>query len=164
MEYELYYAPAHIVESPENDGLQGDGLDRAVRRVREAGATYRVIDVSDRSREELEDAYERLAVPPSVRKRYRVRHIFGTNKYSGTFFGKGVPALVVLEDGRPQDVYPHEEDGKIVTIKDFLDRIWGSRERAGRGRELAARMDALRVSIGPLGVPTSELVEEGRTR
>ncbi len=144
------------------DAPENEGVERAVRQIREAAIEYRVVDAGAMTREEAQSAYERLAVPPSVRRRYRVRRVFGTNKYTGGFFGKGVPALVVLENGRPQDVYPHEEqDGTIVTIKDYLDRL--TRGEAG-GRELARRMDALRVRVGDVGVTARELIDEGRRR
>lgn len=160
MGIEFYYAPDDVRDSPENDGLHGAELSRTVRRIREVAADYRVIDVSEQTRDEQEDAYLRLAVPPSMFRRYRVRRTFGTHGAAGAFFGKGVPALIVTEHGRPRDVYPHEEqDGTIVTIKDYLDRL----ERGG-GVDLAARMDALRAQIGNVGATARDLIEEGRRR
>lgn len=157
-EYEFYYDPGDVLDAPENRELS-----RATRRIREAGATYRVIDAGKMTREQAEQTYIERAVPPSVTRRYRVRRVFGTNKYAGGFFGKGVPALVVLEDGRPADVYPHEEqDGTIVTINDYLDRQQRAME-ADRGA-LVARMDALRATIGPVGVRARDLIDEGRRR
>ncbi len=156
-EHELYYDPDDISDSPVNAGIGENGIERTVRRVSEAGAEYRVVDASELTRAEAEDAYQRLAVPPSVRRRYRVRGVFGTNKYSGGFFGKGVPALVVLENGRPKDIYPHQEqDGTIVTINDYLDRLDNG------GTALAARMDALRERIGKIGATARELIDDGR--
>ena len=68
---------------------------------------------------------------------------------------------MVLENGRPVDVYPHEEqDGTIVTIRDYLERIGGGAE--GGGSELARRMDALRARIGRVDATARELIEEGR--
>ena len=152
------------------DDLSSAALGEVTRRLREAGVEYRVVDAGELSREEREAAYHNLAVRPSVRRRYRVRRVFGTNKYPGSFFGSGVPALVVIEDGRPVDVYPHEEqDGTIVTIDDYLRSLGGS-DRADRAAEtgdraaLLRRMDALRSSIGAVGVSTRELIEDGRVR
>lgn len=157
-EYEFYYDPDDVSETPENQDLA-----RAARRIREAGAAYRVVDASKMTREQAEQRYIERAVPPSMAKRYQVRLVFGTHKYAGGFFGKGVPALVVLEDGRPADVYPHrEQDGTIVTINDYLDRQQRAAETSGD--DLIARMDALRATIGPVGATARELIDEGRRR
>jgi hypothetical protein len=164
MKIEFYYDSNDTEPWPENEGLYGQRMEPLLGQVKEAGIDYRVVDPSDLSREELEDAYIRLAVPPSVRKRYGIKRIFGTNKYPGSFFGRQVPALVVLENGRPQDVFPHEEGGKIVTIKDYLERLTKGEEGVRDGRALAKRMDALRAKIGRVGATARELIDEGRRR
>ena len=157
---EVYYNAGEVREGdPVNGGLSADDLPRLERQLREVGAEYRV--VGGLTQQEREEAYVSRAVRPSVSKRYRVRRVFGTNKYSGQYFGGAVPALVVLENGRPVDVYPHEEqDGTIVTIRDYLERIGGGAE--GGGSELARRMDALRARIGRVDATARELIEEGR--
>ena len=157
---EVYYNAGEVREGdPVNGGLSADDLPRLERQLREVGAEYRV--VGGLTQQEREEAYVSRAVRPSVSKRYRVRRVFGTNKYSGQDFGGAVPALVVLENGRPVDVYPHEEqDGTIVTIRDYLERIGGGAE--GGGSELARRMDALRARIGRVDATARELIEEGR--
>ncbi len=157
-ELEVYYTTGEVQEGePANAGISSGDLPRLVRQVRETGVAYRVVE--GLTEQEREEAYVSRAVRPSVSKRYRVRRIFGTNKYSGQYFGGAVPALVVLENGRPVDVYPHEEqDGTIVTIRDYLDRIGGSAGDA----DLARRMDALRARIGGVDVSVRELIEDGR--
>ncbi len=159
-EFEVYYTTGEVKdEEPANAGLSAADLPRLERQVRETGVAYRVVE--GLTQQEREEAYVSRAVRPSVSKRYRVRRVFGTNKYSGQYFGGAVPALVVLENGRPVDVYPHEEqDGTIVTIRDYLDRIGGS--DGGDGADLARRMDALRARIGRVGVSARELIEDGR--
>ena len=167
MSIEFYYDPEGVLESPENEGMH-DGIERTIRRIKEAGVEYRLVNAAGLSREQREDAYGRLAVPPSVRKRYRVRRLFGSHKHSGGNFGRGVPALVVLEQGRPQDVYPHEEqDGTIVTVSDYLDsleRRGDGEDNGDRERVLATRMDSLRARIGVVNATARELIEEGRRR
>ena len=159
-DFEVYYNASEVREGdPVNGGLSADDLPRLERQLREVGAEYRVVD--GLTQQEREEAYVSRAVRPSVSKRYRVRRVFGTNKYSGQDFGGAVPALVVLENGRPVDVYPHEEqDGTIVTIRDYLERIGGGAE--GGGSELVRRMDALRARIGRVDATARELIEEGR--
>jgi len=161
--YELYYDEDAVLDVPENEGLPESGVGPLVHRIRETGAAYEVVDVSEFSREQLEDAYVSRAVPPSVRRQYGVKRVFGTNKYAGSRFGRGVPALVVLDNGRPVDVYPHEEEGRIVTIADYMKRLGGT-DRAARGAELARRMDAVRARFTGVGMTARELVEEGRRR
>lgn len=164
-EYELFYNAGELREDdPANAGL--DGLPRLQRRLGEAAATYKVVGAGELTQQDREEAYLSRAVRPSVSKRYRVRRVFGTNKYPGQYFGSAVPALVVLDDGRPVDVYPHEEqDGTIVTIADYLDSLGGA--ALGGGEGLVRRIDALGDRIaryGRLDATASELIEDGRTR
>lgn len=159
-EARLYYDPSGKGREGADSTAERD-FDLLGRAIKEAGVEYRAVDVSVLESDELEEAYARLAVTPSVRKGYRIKHLFGTNKYPGSKFGRDVPALVVLEDGKPQDVYPHEEGGRLVTIKDYVD---GLRRRGRSGADLAKRMDSLRVKIGSVGAKSSELIDEGRHR
>lgn len=83
-----------------------------------------IIDTADMDEESLSGLYAE-SVMPSVRKHYRVRHIFGTRNKRGKFFGRQQPALLVYKDNNrhPEDIYPHEEEGEKITIEDYLERI-----------------------------------------
>jgi hypothetical protein len=82
------------------------------------------IDTSKLSEEDLYKAYLK-AWTPSVFKKLGIRRIFGTRRRSGCFFGKGVAALLVYDEDedQPVDVYPHEELGRTITIKEFLEEL-----------------------------------------
>ena len=151
-EIEFYYSDDDVREgNPANAGLRPGDLSRLTQRIQEAGGVYRVVDTAGLSRQDREEAYHNRAVRPSVSRRYRVRRVFGTHKRPGQHFGAAVPALVVLDGGRPVDVYPHEEqDGTIVTISDYLETIAAGGDESGDALE--RRMDSLRERIGTVGV------------
>ena len=84
------------------------------------GIECKITDTAGMSDDELIDCYLRTILP-SVKHHYRVRTIFGSNKYPGVFFGRQQPALLV--EGDQWDVYPHEKDGNKVTIQEFLQKL-----------------------------------------
>ena len=102
-----------------------EGITTALALLNQAesnGIQCERIDTSKLSESERTDAYFQ-AVAPSVLKKYRIRQVFGSRRNSGWLFGKGVPALTVTQPGNkyPDDVYPRNERGRIVTIKHFLE-------------------------------------------
>lgn len=82
--------------------------------------SYNIIDTDNFDDAKMIDAYGK-AIVPSVWNKYKVRTIFGTNRNSGCFFGKEQPALLV--EGDIWGIYPHEMDGKKITIEDFLRNL-----------------------------------------
>jgi len=143
-----------------------------LQRLKELGASYEITNTTTLSEEELSNLYVE-AIGPSVFKRYHVRQVFGSKRHSGSLFGKGVPALLVYEPGKqyPSDVYPHRNGDRLVTIRAFLEDLLKKTEKAPMtaerreaNRALVERMDRLREKIGPIGVPVSELIREGRRR
>ena len=107
----------------------------------ERGSLCTVVDVSEYSPNELQEAFME-AVAVSVLKKYRIRQVVGSRRHSGWLFGKQVPALfvyerssprvvvqpggskkVILGHGYPDDVYPHDAGGIMVTIGDQLERF-----------------------------------------
>jgi hypothetical protein len=163
MRFDLYYANGDVmIDTPENRGFDPLKIWALLGRLKqERGIQFRIIDVSNFTTAEIGKAYE-AAVVASVWNRYRIRKVFGTNSSSASFFGKGIPALLVHEGERPVHVFPHEEAGVgIVTIRKYLESLLDGNTK---GVELARRMDELRSEIGPIGISTSELVREGRRR
>lgn len=162
MHLKLYYAEHDVMEVSENRGFDPLNIHALLSRLKEQHEIHcKVIDAAQCSANELNRAYE-AAVKAAVWNRYPIRKVFGTNKSSASFFGVGVPALLVYEGERPVHVFPHEEPGgDPITIRDHLEKLL--RGDAG-GKELARRMDELRTAIGPIGATTSELVREGRRR
>jgi hypothetical protein len=153
MEVEVYYNAGRDDDEP---GLR---IERVLARLREAGVAYRVIETSEQPQEDVERAYGTRAVPAAMVRQYGIRRLFGTHSKPGVFFGREVPALVVVEGGRPQDVYPHQErDGNVVSIEDYVDSVARARERA----ELARRMDEFSAKVGPVGFSMTELIREAR--
>jgi hypothetical protein len=90
-----------------------------------------MIDTSQLTAEQIGEAYIHSVVGPTQLKKYRVRQIFGSARHSGWLFGKQVPALVVYSSGShvPEDVYPHDELGHTLTIKEYLKTLLAQFQR-----------------------------------
>lgn len=92
-----------------------------MEKIKEKGFGCEIIDTSNMSDEEIFRLYEKAWIP-SVRKKYKIRTVFGSNRNPGFNFGKDVPALLVYEEEKdyPTDVYPHISYGKLIEIEEFL--------------------------------------------
>jgi hypothetical protein len=133
MRYRLFFDPntAIIFDVPHNKGVH-EALAWA-GELQKAGLPLEVVNTARMTIKGLEQAYIESVVP-SVYRKYRIRRIFGTNRRSGSFFGRQVPALLVTDPTHetPGDVYPHEDSsGRIVTISDFLKQFTASKARPG---------------------------------
>jgi hypothetical protein len=123
----LYYsATTEPFSDSANDGF-GMAL-KLLRQIRDSGVQCDVIDTTAMSDENKYRAYA-TAWPLSVSKKLGIRRVFGTRRRSGCFFGKEVPALLVYEEGseNPVDVYPRDELGRTVTIREFLEQLTSSK-------------------------------------
>ena len=128
MEYEylLYCNPPATYWGLEcNKGI--DAVLEHLEDFRPQDRALRVVDTTRMSEQELQTTYIRATLA-SVWKKYRVRGIFGTHRYAGSKFGRGVPALVIqdLSGATVEDLFPHEESGRIVTVHDALSRATSS--------------------------------------
>jgi hypothetical protein len=101
-----------------------DEIFSLLRKCEEKRIECKIIDTKDMGDPEINDIYLN-ACTPSVFKKYAIRKIFGTNRNSGVFFAKQVPALLVYEDNQivPSDVYPHEKGKQEIEIIEFLKNL-----------------------------------------
>ncbi len=121
MKLVLYYdSDTEPLQAPANAGFQ-EALSVA-QALQQKGSPIQLVNTIRLNQEELQKAYFD-AVVASVQKKYRIRQVFGSRRRSGWFFGRGVPALLVYGHSQkvPDEVYPHERTGRIVTIKEFLE-------------------------------------------
>jgi hypothetical protein len=95
-----------------------------LKKLKDAGVDVKIIDVVGWTRDMLYELYME-AVKAAVKKGYtgyRIRKIFGSARDSFKYFGREVPALFVRDHNEElEDVYPHEEGGRIITISAFLN-------------------------------------------
>ena len=94
-----------------------------LNKLKETGASVELIDTARMEEKEVHEFYISEATLPSVRKQYRIGHIFGTQKKAGRFFGREQPALLVYQNGEeePVDIFPHVTKGRRVSIDQFLE-------------------------------------------
>lgn len=119
----LYYSPAATLTSLECNS----GIDKVLKQrdtFRRQGIDLQIVDTTSMTDHERQTEYMR-AVQPSVLKKYRIRQVFGSRRNAGFMFGRGVPALLVQDSSGSvaEDVFPHEESGRLVTIHEFLSRL-----------------------------------------
>jgi hypothetical protein len=116
----FYCAPSQILRGlPYNADIDA-ALDR-IEDLRRQGK----VQVVKLKEDEIQDVYLR-AIAPSVEKKYSIQQVFGNLHHPGFLFGRGVPALIVQSASGTtvEDVFPHKESGRIVTIHEALSRLF----------------------------------------
>lgn len=107
MQFKLIYpTQSQVWDHPANEGFEREELVGLLKQLRTQGHDYEVIDgdaISDEQRSELYgQAFLAVAHPGN---RYRIRQVFGSRRHGGgDHLGKGVPALIVVDNGEPVDV------------------------------------------------------------
>lgn len=162
----LYFRQGRLLDAPANRGFDVEIVRDLLRKLESRGARVELVDTTSLSDEQLMSNYLNAIVSPAASRKHRFRRVFGSKRYPGRFFGKGVPALAVYEDGAnyPSDVYPHEQGGRLVTIRDFLEEQTETRTAPREALHAAARMDERRARVGSIGFRVAELIREGRHR
>ena len=116
-----YYFSTEVDPSmtPTNEGVTE--VKKLLENLDKFGVPVELIDVAGLTEKDRTDAYLD-AVGVAVIKKYRIRQVFGSRRISGTSYGKGVPALIIrnLETGKPEEVYPRQEPGRVVPIAALL--------------------------------------------
>jgi hypothetical protein len=128
MRVTLYYSSEHtLLDTPDNAGFDLDkALSLLEKLVRQGKLVYEVIDTSRLSSREVYEAYTQATIPAVVKGRvgYNIKHVYGSRRKSGVYFGREIPALLVYEEGEnPSDVYPHRLGEAEITIKEFLESL-----------------------------------------
>lgn len=109
---------------PTNEGVAD--VTKLLEELDMLGVPVEMVEVAELTEKDRTDAYLN-AVGVSVIKKYRIRQVVVSRRISGTLFGKNVPALIIrnLETGKPEEVYPRQEPGRIVPIAAFLRAYLG---------------------------------------
>jgi len=121
-----FYYPTETDPSliPTNEGVAD--VTKLLEELDQLGVPVKLVHDAGLTLKERTDAYLD-AVGVSVIKKYRIRQVFGSRRIIGTSFGKNVPALTLrnLETGKPEEVYPRQEPGRVVPIAAFLRAYLG---------------------------------------
>jgi hypothetical protein len=124
-EYRFYCTPSQILRAlPSNSDI--DATLERIEELRREG-TVRVVKLRE---DEVHSAYVR-ATAPSVEKKYSSQLVFGSLHHPGFLFGRGVPALIVqsASGAMVEEVFPHKESGRIVTIHEALCQLFPKQVR-----------------------------------
>jgi len=89
------------------------------KKLQVLSVTTKIHDTAGWDSGKLSDQYCR-AIIPSMYKKYAIRKVFGSARNSGVLFGKEVPAIIIQNEGKDIDVYPHNVGARRETIIDFL--------------------------------------------
>lgn len=138
MKLRYYHSSEHDpMEDRANLGLED--VPTLLDQAGQVGASAEDVDTAEMTEEDRYKYYSRHAVVPSFSNRYAIRQVFGTRRRGGSFFGREIPALIVMANGdnSPMDVFPHQEGGNIVTIRDFLASFLKEPARYLRLRKIA---------------------------
>ena len=118
-----FFVPAEsagIVTTPQNVGFDPEHV---LSRLRSAAPhTFEALDAEALAPEERSSLYGDAVI--AAGNRYAIRQVFGSRKNSGMHdFGTDIPALLVYDDGRPVEVFPHPAASSFATIRGYVDGL-----------------------------------------
>lgn len=126
MELELYYDST--VEPFVSAEFNTADVFRLLDEAKGMGIVVRIYDTAGWNHDMVREVYLKACVP-AIRKKYKIKNIFGKRGSGGLFFGRQIPALLVIKDGKPINVYPHREGGRLITISEFLENLVAGSKR-----------------------------------
>jgi hypothetical protein len=111
---------------------QNAGIDAALAKLEEMRRQrpdIKFFDTAETSDPERTKEYLNKAAVIASYHHYRVHGVYGSDRDQFRCFGVEVPALWIegSAPNDPGDIYPHEKNGKYVTISDFLNHIYQPR-------------------------------------
>jgi len=113
---ELYYdSTVDPFAEPEFDIEE---VERLLKTLRARGMEVKIVDTAGWSREMLREVFER-----ACRESRSPRNIFGPKRRRGWFFGREVPALLLIRGEKVIDVYPRIRGEKTETIMSCLQTL-----------------------------------------
>ena len=95
---------------------------RKLHKLSNKGYKIKIIDTAGWTNDMLFEIYMSV-VQLAIRRKFRLRKVFGTAREGGKYFGKEVASLLVYENDQLVDVYPKIEKGRLITIEDYLKSI-----------------------------------------
>jgi hypothetical protein len=107
----------------QNVGYEQRQVMAALARLSHEGHTVEILDggaLDDEQRAKLISDTRMAFTAGNQRKGRKVGNSFGTNSQPWQDYGTGIPVLLVYENERCVDAYPHVESDRPVTIADYL--------------------------------------------
>jgi hypothetical protein len=128
MRHVLIHGPGAAVDTvrTQNVGYAHDEVVTALARLDTLGHTHTEIVGTELAAEQLgalKRDVRRAFVAPYQKRGRKIGNSFGTNSQPWQDFGTGIPVLLVYDQDRCVDVYPHTERNRTVTIRDYLLRV-----------------------------------------
>src|SRR5438067_13892150 len=107
----------------QNVGYEQRQVMAALARRSHEGHTVEILDggaLDDEQRATLISDTRLAFTAGGQRKGRKIGNSFGTNSQPWQDYGTGIPVLLVYENDRCVDAYPHVESDRTVTIADYL--------------------------------------------
>lgn len=114
----------YLARHPANRGFKWEEIRALLKQLEARGVQLELVETSSLSDEARMKAYVE-AVMPAVRRKSRVRRVFGNKRRPGSFFGKGVQRAEVVKSDH-KEVRPMKMPGTVkLSVLALLGWDWG---------------------------------------